>query len=116
MTNEELILGWSQITQWWKGRFDKAPDLNAILFMIGIRELGQVKEQWKKEEKMDVMHIAICSLLSTDGYYTLEMIDDDGWPHYDQIKELPALDIFEQEMMLKKQVIKYFRAEEILDS
>ncbi len=116
MTTEELILGWSEVTQWWKKRFGKTPDLNAILFLIGIRELGQVKEKWKKEEKMDVIHIAICSLLSMDGYYTLERVDDEGWPHYDQVKELPTLDVLEQEMMLKKQVIRYFKTEEILDS
>ena len=43
-------------------------DLNAILFLIGVQELGQGSRVFTKEEKQDLMHIAICKVLSLSGY------------------------------------------------
>ncbi len=50
----------------------KPRDLNAVLFIIGTQELGQGNRSFSKEEKQDLMHIAICKVLSLSGYYTLE--------------------------------------------
>ncbi|TVR78294.1 MAG: hypothetical protein EA412_09040 [Chitinophagaceae bacterium] len=89
-------------------QFKKNPDLNAILFLIGIRELGIIKKKFSKEEKQDLMHIAICRLLSEEGYFLLEGQDSDGWPHWKQNESLPKLSLEDQEFLLKKQVIRYF--------
>ena len=89
-------------------RFGKRPDLNAILFLIGIQESGQDRTSFTKEEKQDLMHIAVCHLLSASGYYTLEGIDDDGWPHYAQLKALPVFSLLEQENFIKDHVLLYF--------
>ncbi len=51
-------------TEWYKKQFGKKPDMNGILFLIGMRELGQLRE-FAKDEKMDLMHIATCKLLAT---------------------------------------------------
>ena len=91
-------------------QFQKNPDLNALLFLIGIRELGQIKEKFTKEEKQDLMHIAVCRLLSEEGFYELEGLDQDGWPHWIATQQLPKLTIDEQEYLLKKQIIRYFGA------
>ena len=82
LDDTEILLGWSEIGRFWKKEFGKIPDLNAVLFLIGMRELGQVKTSFKKDEKMDLFHIAICRLLSYEGLYELEYLDQDGWPHY----------------------------------
>lgn len=91
-------------------QFKKNPDLNAVLFLIGIRELGQMKEKFTKEEKQDLMHIAVCRLLSEEGFYELEGLDQDGWPHWIATQQLPKLSLDEQEYLLKKQIIRYFEA------
>lgn len=91
-------------------QFKKNPDLNALLFLIGIRELGTVKKKFTKEEKQDLMHIAVCRLLSEEGYYELEGLDDEGWPHWTPTQRLPEMNIDEQEYLLKKQIIRYFDA------
>jgi len=57
------------------------------------------------------MHIAICKVLSYDGYYELEGLDADGWPHWKLIKKLPHFDLLEQEKLLKIQVLEYFERE-----
>ncbi|MEP7277579.1 MAG: hypothetical protein ABI813_02955 [Bacteroidota bacterium] len=100
--------------RWWKleeklmERFEKKPDMEAILFLIGVQELGDLKEKFSKEQKQDLMHIAVCSLLSVSGYYELEGVDADGWPHYRQLKTLPVMDLIRQENFMKDHVLLYF--------
>jgi len=89
-------------------RFGKKPDMEAVLFLIGMQETGFVKSKITKEQKQDLMHVAICTLLSQSGFYLLEGKDDEGWPHFKQLKEMPALNVIEQENFLKDHVLLYF--------
>jgi hypothetical protein len=89
----------------------KPKDLNGVLFLIGVQELGKGKKVFSKEEKQDLMHIAICKVLSYTGYYELEGIDQDGWPHWKLVKKLPHFDLLDQEKFLKMQVLDYFQQE-----
>ena len=86
-------------------------DLNAVLFLIGIQELGQGIKNFSKEQKQDLMHIAICRVLSLAGYYELEGHDEEGWPHWKLRKKLPRFDLIEQEKLLKMQILEYFNNE-----
>jgi hypothetical protein len=101
--------------RWWNleaklvERFGKKPDLETILFLIGIQEFGQVREKFTKEQKQDLMHVAICSLLSQSGYYELEKIDEDRWPHFRQLKAMPNMSTPEQENFLKDHILLYFQ-------
>lgn len=86
-------------------------DLNGVLFLIGVQELGQGYRPFSKEEKQDLMHIAICRVLSQSGFYELEGLDPEGWPHWRVTKKLPHFDLLEQEKLLKMHVIEYFESE-----
>jgi hypothetical protein len=89
----------------------KPKDLNGVLFLIGVQELGHGTKIFSKEEKQDLMHIGICKVLSLSGYYELEGLDKDGWPHWKVIKKLPHFDLLEQERLLKMHVMEYFEKE-----
>lgn len=89
----------------------KPKDLNGVLFLIGVQELGHGTKIFSKEEKQDLMHIGICKVLSLSGYYVLEGLDKDGWPHWKLIKKLPHFDLLEQERLLKMHVMEYFEKE-----
>jgi hypothetical protein len=89
----------------------KPKDLNAVLFLIGVQELGKGNRPFSKEEKQDLMHIGICKVLSLSGYYELEGLDGEGWPHWKVMKKLPHFDLLEQERLLKMHVIEYFEKE-----
>lgn len=89
----------------------KPKDLNGVLFLIGMQELGRGPGRFTKEEKQDLMHIAICKVLSLAGYYTLEGQDAQGWPHWKLVKKLPHFDLLEQEKLLKMHVLEYFEQE-----
>jgi hypothetical protein len=89
----------------------KPKDLNGVLFMIGVQELGKGYRPFSKEEKQDLMHIGICRVLSQSGYYELDGSDKDGWPHWRAVKKLPHFDLLEQEKLLKMHVVEYFEKE-----
>ncbi|MBS1574598.1 MAG: hypothetical protein JST09_04780 [Bacteroidetes bacterium] len=101
--------------RWWNleaslvERFGKKPDLETILFLIGIQETGFIKEKITKEQKQDLMHVAVCSLLAPSGYYELEGKDSDGWPHFKQLKPMPEMNMMEQENFLKDHILLYFQ-------
>jgi hypothetical protein len=100
--------------RWWNleaklvERFGKKPDMDAILFLIGIQETGLVKDKITKEQKQDLMHVAVCTILAPSGYYALEKKDKDGWPHFKQLKNLPDMSLPEQENFLRDHILFYF--------
>ncbi len=83
-------------------------DLDAIIYLIGVQELGQIHQKFKKDQKIDLMHIAICKLLTPYGYYELDFVDTDGWPHYKTKEQLPPLKAGEQSVLMKEAVVNYF--------
>ncbi|MCD8528888.1 MAG: hypothetical protein LRY27_02720 [Chitinophagales bacterium] len=100
---------WLAVRRFVKETFGKRPDINAILFLIGMNEVGQVKETWSKEEKQELMHVAVCRLFENEGYYQFMSEDKDGWPHFENIKPLPNIHLKEQETWLKEKIIQYFK-------
>ncbi|RED94138.1 hypothetical protein [Marinoscillum furvescens] len=103
---------WARLMKTLENNMGKRPkDLNAVLFLIGVQELGQGAKNFEKEEKQDLMHIAICKLLSFSGFYELEGVDADGWPHWRNVKPLPRFDLLEQEKLLKMHALDYFTEE-----
>lgn len=108
----ELDRTWANLLATMEKMIGKKPkDLNEVLFLIGVQELGRGAGRFNKEEKQDLMHIAICKVLSLAGYYELEGQDKDGWPHWVLVKKLPHFDMLEQEKLLKMHVIEYFEIE-----
>ena len=83
-------------------------NLDSIIFLIGLQELGQFQKRFNKQKKLEVIHIAVCKLLSDYGYYEYDYTDNDGWPHYKLIKKLPNLKAGEQTILMKKAIINYF--------
>ncbi|ADY28948.1 MULTISPECIES: hypothetical protein [Cellulophaga] len=90
-------------------------ELDAIIYLVGIQELGKPHAKYKKDEKINLMHIAICRLLEPYGYYEFEMFDEDGWPHYKIKEELPTLKAGEQSVLMKEALVNYFVEKQYID-
>jgi hypothetical protein len=105
--------------RWWNlearltEKFGKKPDMEAILFLIGIQELGTPTRSFTKEQKQDLMHLAVCTLLQPSGYFASEGSDSEGWPHFKQLKPMPVMNPIEQENFLKDHVLLYFQQMDI---
>ncbi|HEV8284013.1 MAG TPA: hypothetical protein VGQ09_06870 [Chitinophagaceae bacterium] len=108
LVNDDLQQRWWKLEAKLTERFGKKPDMETILFLIGIQEFGQVREKFTKEQKQDLMHVAVCKLLSQSGYYEFEKFDEEGWPHFKQIKSMPDMSTIEQENFLKDHILLYF--------
>jgi hypothetical protein len=89
-------------------------ELDAIIYLVGVQELGQIHKTFKKDEKLNLMHIAICRLLEPYGYYEFDFFDEDGWPHYTIKEELPALKAGEQSVLMKEALVSYFLEKEYI--
>jgi hypothetical protein len=83
-------------------------DLNAVLFLIGVQELGRGPKRFTKEQKQDLLHIAVCRVLSLSGYYQHNGLDAEGWPIWTLSKPIPSTDLTQQEDFIKMHVIRYF--------
>ena len=105
MTAQDIDLKWEKIVDFMSERFaqgEEELDLQAILFFVGIQELGQGFKEFSKDEKMDLLHIAICKLLSRFDYYSFDKTDEEGWPHYKLNKTMPPLSPKKQNELMKE--------------
>ncbi len=110
--NKPLEAQWDSLLIELENRIGKKPgDLNAILFLIGVQELGHGVKTFSKEQKQDLMHVGICTVLGLSGYYEVEGRDSDGWPHFRLSRSLPSGDLLAQESLLKMHVLEYFKSE-----
>ncbi len=105
---DDLQVRWLKLRIKLKEQYGIKPDMNGVLFLIGVQELGTGKQVYTKEQKQDLMHIAICTVLAPSGYYALAGYDEEGWPHFNQLKALPGFEVYEQENFLKDHVLLYF--------
>jgi len=108
--NSNLKEKWDLIINKLTDQFAEGDELNVdgIIYLIGVQELGQGHREFKKDEKINLMHIAICKLLEPYGYYEFDFFDEEGWPHYKTITELPKLKPGEQTVLIKEAIINYF--------
>ena len=115
--DEELKQRWNLVVEKLSNQFADGDvlDLDAIIYLIGVQELGQLHRDFKKDHKLDLMHIAICKLLLPYGFYKLDYVDEDGWPHYKALAQLPFLKAGEQSVLMKEAIVNYFVETKYID-
>ena len=115
--DEQLKERWETAVKLLSDKFaDGEPlELDAVIYLIGLQELGQLHRKFKKDEKVNLMHIAICRLLEPFGYYAFDYFDEDGWPHYKVLEQLPALKAGEQSVLMKEAIVQYFLEKGVIE-
>lgn len=108
MNHEKIEADFKVLQTKLKAQFKRQPSMDAILFIIGMNALGRGNSKYDREEKMNLLHVAHCTIFSLSGYYELERTDEDGWPHYKTLKQYPSMELHDQELFLKEHIIKYF--------
>ncbi|MBT8393269.1 MAG: hypothetical protein HKO81_02570 [Flavobacteriaceae bacterium] len=108
--DQQLKDRWDLVVEKLSNKFSDGDslDLDSIIYLIGVQELGQLNRAFKKDQKLDLMHIAICKLLMPYGFYEFDFVDDEGWPHYKVKEELPNLKAGEQSVLMKEAIVNYF--------
>ena len=104
---KDLEKNWRDLILKLEKSFNDEVSLKGILYLIGVQELNFGIKQFSREEKINVLHVATCRLLSDYGYYMFDRIDKDGWPHYKELKALKNLSEKDQKKLLKEAIINY---------
>ena len=104
----DVEVKWKNLILKLEKQFDDEMTLKGILYLIGVQELGFGIKRFNKEEKLDVLHVATCTVLSFLGFYRFDSVDEDGWPHFTEIKAIKNLSEKEQALLIKKGILKYF--------
>lgn len=114
--DEQLKVRWEEVQKKLSDQFadGELMELDAIIYIIGVQELGQLHRRYKKDHKLDLMHIAICTLLEPYGFYEFDFYDDDGWPHFKTKEQLPSLKAGEQSVLMKEAIVNYFLEKEYI--
>ncbi len=99
---------WEILQKKLEQRFGMPVDYAGILFLIGLQELGKPFKKYKKDEKLAIMHIAVCALLEPYGIYKYVGKDTDGWPHWELVEELPPLSDAQQNKLITEAILDYF--------
>ncbi len=115
--DEKLKTQWKELTKKLSNQFVEGDelDIDAIIYLIGVQEKGDVHAKYKKDDKINLMHIAICRLLEPYGYYEFDFVDKDGWPHYKVLEQLPPLKAGEQSVLMKEAIVQYFVEKNYID-
>ena len=108
MDMEDLNEKWAQLTKWFEKAFGMESDPESILFIVGVQELGLGVKEFNKTQKIELIHIGVCSILIPLGFYRMSHRDEDGWPHFENIKKLPVLKGNEQDQFMKEALVAYF--------
>lgn len=114
--DEKLKERWELLVEKLSAQFaDGDPlEMDGIIYLVGVQELGHFHRSFKKDEKINLMHIAICRLLEPYGYYDFDFFDEEGWPHYKIKEQLPPLKAGEQAVLMKEAVVNYFLEKEYI--
>lgn len=111
----EVEIELQKIVKQLSAQFGEELDMKGVLFLIGVQELGKGHKVFAKDEKLGLMHIAVCTLLEEYGYYEFVGKDEDGWPHWKSTEKLPSLRPMEQERLIKQAIVLYFQKNLTLD-
>lgn len=106
----KLKARWQSLIDMLTKRFSDSEDLDVegVLYLIGLQELGKFDQRFKKDDNVNLIHVGICTVLEPYGFYRFDFIDDDGWPHFELLEQLPALKPGEQSILIKTAIVEYF--------
>jgi hypothetical protein len=117
ITRDEILKKrWESLLEILTNQFSETEtiDVEGILYLIGIQELGKIHQRFKKDDNVNIIHIGICRVLEPYGYYRFDFYDDDGWPHFSLEEELPPLKSGEQSVLIKEAIVDYFLEKEVI--
>jgi hypothetical protein len=114
--DQKLKERWDRLIHILSERFSEGEvlDVEGILYLVGLQELGQVHRKMKKDDNVNLIHIGICTVLEPFGYYRFDFFDEEGWPHFELLEELPPLKPGEQSVLMKEALVEYFLKRELI--
>lgn len=104
----DLNQRWQEFLEQASYHFKVTANQEFLLFMIGMQELGQGFKSYSKQEKMDIINLARCRLLTMSDFLRQTGVDADGWPTFEVLKDENELLPSERDKLLKESMMTYF--------
>ena len=80
-TRDQLLkTRWNAVLDFLTEKFSETEtiDIEGVLYLVGLQELGKIHQQFKKDDNVNIIHIGICTVLEPFGYYAFDFYDEDG--------------------------------------
>ena len=107
LPDNELQQHWFQLEYALTERLGKKLTLEDILLFIGVREAGIPPKEFTEREKIELVQVAISTILVPAKYYELLWVEDTGWPHFKQLQPIQEMNAKEKEIFYKKYILLY---------
>ncbi|MGL4346942.1 MAG: hypothetical protein ACRCR9_02515 [Chitinophagaceae bacterium] len=107
MSSSDIQKQWEKVLSQFSNHTKNPITIEGLLLLIGIQEFNILKDNYSKEEKIDLIHIGMCCILENDGYYQFSHYDKDKWPHYNTLKPLPEMNHDTEDLFIKEKIIAY---------
>lgn len=105
----DLDSRWSDLTRWIEVKFEREPTIESILFLIGIQSEGHgYQPKLAKEEKQDLIMEGTYVAFETLGLYQRIGADAKGRWLWEPRIAMPALELDDQETLLRLAILTYF--------
>jgi hypothetical protein len=99
---------WETLLEAVQARYGGSPSEEALLFLVGLHEMGTYPEGEEKQVKADLIHVGTLTLLERAGFMRRTGTDAQGWPVWERTQPLPAWSPAEQRRFLREALIQYF--------
>lgn len=99
---------WETLTDKISIQFNTVVNFEFVLFLIGIQYRGCGFKDFSRNEKLDLINLARCLMLSNAGF--LKQVEEAAgeWPKFEQNGSMEVLPQGEQNKVIKSEIIKYF--------
>jgi hypothetical protein len=100
---------WNELLLLLNEKFGNVDSLTNVLYLIGVQDLGKGFQAFTRQEKMQLIHIGGCRLLSRWDYYLLKGHDENYWPQWQMNPQQPLPGHHKREQLMKESAILYFQ-------
>lgn len=115
--DEVLDRRWSELLSRVEAQFGRVPDVDALLFLIGVQSVGRGYEpDLPKERKQSLIMEGSYLALETLGVYARVGMERNGFLIWEKALELPPLSVDEQEKLLRIGILNYFEETPVGDT
>lgn len=115
--DDDVSRRWGRLVAKVGAQFGREPDIEALLFLIGVRSVGRGYEpELPKERKQSLIMEGSYLAFETLGVYSRVGMERNGFWIWEKNFDLPKLSVDDQEKLLQIGILNYFEQASRADS
>ena len=114
LPDNDLQQNWLQLESALTERLGEKLTPDDVLLFIGVREAGVPPKEFTEREKIELVQVAISTILVPAKYYELLWVEDTGWPHFKQLQPIKEMNAKDKEFFYKKYILLYAEKNKVI--